>query len=158
VVKKREWGMASREWGSKFEQQPYSLFPLATQRYQSPFYEEAFMDDTRQETGGIALIPNDNELASLVAAGGGRSSYVTCSIPSTVRPGQYRLQIVTRPPNGERRTVTRSAIGDGVPNAINITVSAGEANGGGYGMGLLTLSTNIVKNVGSLRMWKYRLL
>jgi hypothetical protein len=27
VVKKREWGVASREWGSKFEQQPYSPFP-----------------------------------------------------------------------------------------------------------------------------------
>jgi hypothetical protein len=77
-----------------------------------------------------------------VAAGSGRISYVTCSIPSTVRPGQYRLQIVTRPPNGERRTVTRSAIGDGVPNAINITVSAGEANGGGYGMGLTSFTTS----------------
>jgi hypothetical protein len=32
-----------------------------------------------------------------------------------------------------------------IPDAIPITITAGEANGGGYGMGLLTLGTN--KNI-----------
>jgi hypothetical protein len=57
-------------------------------------------------------------------------------IPNTVAAGQYKLRIVTKHEGGEWKIVARSDISENVPNAIPITVTAGEANGGGYGMSL----------------------
>jgi hypothetical protein len=63
---------------------------------------------------------------------------IFCYVPETVNPGQYRVMAVIKPEGGEWRLITRSAVFDGVPNAINLTVASAErgATGGGYGMAL----------------------
>jgi len=71
-----------------------------------------------------------------------RTSAINCFVPATVRPGQYRLMIVTRPTNGEWRIVTDSDKEARVPNAIPVTVTAGLANGGGYGLAFASLSAD----------------
>jgi hypothetical protein len=51
---------------------------------------------------------------------------------------------VTRLTGGEWKIVTRSAVRNNVPNAINITVAAGEANGGGHGLSLTDFTVDKV--------------
>jgi len=67
---------------------------------------------------------------------------INCYVPETVRPGQYRMMTVIRPEGGNWSVVTRSAIGEDVPNAIDITVTPGVANGGGYGMALTAFNVS----------------
>jgi hypothetical protein len=95
---------------------------------------------------GAALIDNNGRIVAVIGSrnmgnnwqpGSKFAMEMNCFIPETVNPGQYRLMTVTRLEGGDWKIVTLSAVRDGVPNAINITVTAGEANGGGYGMGLL---------------------
>jgi len=73
-----------------------------------------------------------------------------CYVPGTVRPGQYRLMVAVRPTGGEWKIMTRSAVGDGVPNFLNITVTEGRAaQGSGYGMAVANFSaskTSVVHN------------
>ena len=59
-----------------------------------------------------------------------------------VRPGQYRLMIVTRPAGGEWRIVTDSDKEAGTPNAVPFTVAAGPADSGGYGLAFASLSVD----------------
>jgi len=54
------------------------------------------------------------------AAGSGRASSVTCTIPNTIAPGNYQLKIAVRPADGEWRTVTMFF--PNVPNSIGFTV------------------------------------
>jgi hypothetical protein len=62
---------------------------------------------------------------------------LNCFVPETVRPGQYRLMIVIRQQGGDWRIITKSAIGNNIPNAINIDVAAERgAIGGGHGLAL----------------------
>jgi len=65
---------------------------------------------------------------------------MNCFVPETIRAGQYRLRIVVRPEGGQWRVAT--LVNDGVPSAINFNVTAGEANGGGYGMALTVFSAS----------------
>jgi hypothetical protein len=68
---------------------------------------------------------------------------INCIMPETVNPGQYRLKIAIRPTDEEDwKIITKSAVGNGVPNNILFTVMAGEANGGGYGMALTAFSVS----------------
>ena len=98
---------------------------------------------------GVALVDDNGRIITVI----GTANYsarnpsttgtreINCFIPETVRPGQYRLMTVIRPTNGEWRVVTRSAIGDGVPNFINLTVNAETGSlGGGYGLAIMSIT------------------
>jgi hypothetical protein len=98
---------------------------------------------------GAALVDNNSDIVEVIGstnlgAFNPGSMYsnrpVNCIVPNTVTPGSYRLRFVVRPTGGEWRIATIT-IND-VPNAIPITVTAGEANGGGYGLGLLGLTAS----------------
>ena len=85
---------------------------------------------------GVALVDNNDRIVQVVGERnviprhpGRRSSSfeITCLVPETVKAGQYRLRIVIRPGDGvgkgEWKIVTLSAVGNGVPSAIPITVA-----------------------------------
>jgi hypothetical protein len=58
-------------------------------------------------------------------------------VPETVMPGRYSLMVVAKPQGGSRWELVEQSIAEGViPKAIEITVNAGEATGGGYGLAL----------------------
>jgi hypothetical protein len=54
------------------------------------------------------------------AAGSGRSSFVTCTIPTTIALGNYQLRIAVRPTGGEWGIVTMSY--SSIPNSIQFEV------------------------------------
>ena len=95
---------------------------------------------------GAVLVNNANEIVEVLGTTGAaerrpqsytNSFNMDCFVPETVMPGQYRLMMAVRPTGGDWKIITRSSIGDGVPNAINITVNQGtETAGGGYGLRL----------------------
>ena len=105
---------------------------------------------------GAALVDNNGRIAEVIGtrnisvrAGYQLASTITCTVPQTVSPGQYRLMTVIKPTNGEWRVITKSAIGNGIPNTINLTVTAGEEMGGGYGLALENFSpekTSVLQN------------
>jgi len=83
----------------------------------------------------VEIIGTANYSARNPGATGTRE--MQCYVPGSVRPGQYRLMIAVRPTGGEWKIMTRSAVGSGVPNFLNITVTAGRAaQGGGYGIAI----------------------
>ncbi|MCL2219881.1 MAG: C10 family peptidase [Chitinispirillia bacterium] len=99
---------------------------------------------------GVALVDANGKIAEVIGRrntpvrrpGGVTSSYgINCFVTEAVRPGQYRVVAVIRPTGGEWKVITKSAVGNGVPNAINITITAGEAMGGGYGLTLENFSS-----------------
>ena len=80
---------------------------------------------------GVALVDNNNNIVAVIGTSNmGEGSWwsrlpdrpINCSVPNTVRPGQYRLKIVTRPTNGAWRFATLSLVREGVPNSINFMV------------------------------------
>jgi hypothetical protein len=72
--------------------------------------------------GNIVAIIGERSAGSLNAGSTGTLREMTCTVPNTVSPGRYRLQIVTKPNNGEWRLITRSAVRDGIPSSIEFTV------------------------------------
>jgi hypothetical protein len=101
---------------------------------------------------GVALVNNSGRIVEVIGiinynalnASSSRTSTINSFAPETINPGQYSLRIVTRPTNGEWKFVELSAIGDGVSNSINFTVTPAEkgAPGGGYGLALTAFTTN----------------
>jgi len=103
---------------------------------------------------GIALVDNNNRIIEVIGVRNraalnplttANSVEINCYVPETVRPGQYRMMTVIRPESihaegGSWRVVTRSAVGEDVPNAIGLTVTPGVANSDGYGMALTAFS------------------
>jgi len=89
----------------------------------------------------------DGEIAAVVGnidynalgADSGRTSTINCFVPETVPPGSYLLRLAARPTDGEWKAITRICSREGVHN-YNISVTAGEANSGGYGMALTAFS------------------
>jgi len=68
---------------------------------------------------------------------------MNCFLPETVSPGIGNLRIVTRETGGEWKIAAISAVGDGVPSAINLTVTAGTVTpGGGYGLALTAFNAS----------------
>jgi hypothetical protein len=100
---------------------------------------------------GVALVDNNNKIVAIVGTSNNfeqnplssRNLTINSFVPETVEPGQYRLMSVIRPTDGDWEIIMRSAIGDGVPNAINFTVTPEKSTtpGGGYGMGLVNFAT-----------------
>jgi hypothetical protein len=99
---------------------------------------------------GVVLVDNDN---NIVANLGTRSAsglgigntwstrVINCYVPETVRPGQYRLRIVTRANDRDWRMVELSEIRNGIPNFINLTVTAETGSpGGGYGLAIMSIT------------------
>jgi CubicO group peptidase (beta-lactamase class C family) len=84
--------------------------------------------------GGIVEIIGITNFASLQPNKNRSNSIVYCAVPNTVRPGQYRLRMVVRPTGGEWGVASQTV--SGVPNTIPITITAGEAMVGGYGVAL----------------------
>jgi hypothetical protein len=96
---------------------------------------------------GVVLVDNNN---NIVANIGTRSPpglgigntwstrEINCYVPETVRPGQYRLRIVTRADDSDWRMVELSEVRNGIPNAIDFTVTprGSGALGGGYWLSL----------------------
>ncbi|MCL2805150.1 MAG: C10 family peptidase [Treponema sp.] len=100
---------------------------------------------------GIALVDNNGRIMEVIGSRNraalnpqslSSSIDINCFVPETVRPGRYRLMTVIRPEGGNWRVVTKSAVGSNIPNAIDLTVTAGEANGGGYGMALTAFTAS----------------
>jgi hypothetical protein len=95
------------------------------------------------------LVDNSDNIKAIIGSrssgvrepGWNSSGDISSFVPGTIAPGQYKLKIAIKPTGGEWKIVTRSAIGDGIPNAIDFTVTAGEANGDGHGMALTSLAT-----------------
>jgi hypothetical protein len=90
---------------------------------------------------GAALVNNDGDIAKVIgsasfaALGPNKrriNKAVNCTVLDPVAPGQHLLRIVIKPTDGEWSVVAAS-IND-APSAIPITVTAGEANGGGHGL------------------------
>jgi len=92
--------------------------------------------------GGIIAVIGNNNRAALNQQSLAAAATINCIVPATVIPGQYRLMAVVRETGEEWKLITKSAIGDGIPGNISITVTAGEANGGGYGMALAAFTAN----------------
>jgi len=103
---------------------------------------------------GAALVDNRDNIVAII---GDRSASarnpqtstnstpfeINCFVPNTVPAGQYRLRIAVRPTDGEWRIIKRSAIGNNIPNVININVTAETGTpGGGYGMGLTAFTAS----------------
>ncbi|MDR2542131.1 MAG: C10 family peptidase [Treponema sp.] len=101
---------------------------------------------------GVALVDTNNRIieviglrnrAALNPHSTGSSVEINCFVPETVRPGQYRVMAVIRPEGGNWSVISRAAIGDGIPNALNINVTAETGTpGGGYGIGLTAFTSN----------------
>jgi hypothetical protein len=96
---------------------------------------------------GVVLVDNnDNIVANIgtrsppgLSTGNTWSTReINCYVPETVLPGQYRLRIVTRPNDGDWRLVTLSEVRNGIPTAIDFTVTpiGGGALGGGHWLSL----------------------
>ena len=96
--------------------------------------------------GRIAAIIGSRNIQALSPGSGWTSNSLEVSgfIPDIVRPGQYRLMIVTRPNGGNWNIATKSAVRNGVSNAINVTVTADVANGGGHGLVLESFTADKV--------------
>jgi hypothetical protein len=90
--------------------------------------------------GGIVEIIGITNFDSLKSGSNRSNRVVYCAIPNTVKPGQYRLRMLTRATGGEWGAASLTA--NGVPNAIPITITAGEAMAGGYGLALTQFSLN----------------
>jgi hypothetical protein len=77
---------------------------------------------------GAALIDNNGNIVAVIGTrnislrvGNQLTTTFNCTVPNTVRPGQYNLRIVVRPNENENwRIVTLSL--DGVPNSIEFNV------------------------------------
>ena len=104
---------------------------------------------------GAVLVDNNNNIvahlgtrsASALGIGNTWSTRtINCYVPETVRPGRYRLKIITRPNDGDWRIAELSAVREGIPNAIDFTVTArgSGAPGGGYWLSLERFSADKV--------------
>jgi len=109
---------------------------------------------------GVALVNNNNNIVAIIGDNnaGVRAPLAStslfeinnCFVPDTVAQGQYRLRMAVRPEGGDWAIITKSAVGNNVPNAIpfNVTTARGTP-GGGYGMGLAAFtatSTAVTRN------------
>ncbi|MCL2219879.1 MAG: C10 family peptidase [Chitinispirillia bacterium] len=98
---------------------------------------------------GTALVNSKNEIVEIIgmdryatrnfgalASGVRRSATINCYVPEAVKAGQYRLRIVIKPQGGDWKLVELSEIRNGVPNAVDLTVTphTGANPGGGYGL------------------------
>jgi hypothetical protein len=77
---------------------------------------------------GVALTDNNGRIVEVIRnvnwgslnSGSYRSSTINCTIPNTVRPGQYRMRIVVRPA-GEEWKVATLTLPD-IPNSIDFRI------------------------------------
>ena len=101
---------------------------------------------------GIALVDNRGRIVEVVgsrnrAALNPRSAIssveIICFVPTAVKRRQYRLMAVIRPENGKWKTITKSAVGNGVPNSIDfkVTPEKSKTPGGGFGLALEEFSS-----------------
>jgi len=96
-------------------------------------------------SGEIITVVGNNNRAALNQLSSAGTATIKCYVPETITPGQYRLMAVIRETGEEWKVITKS--GDGIPNAFPVTITAGEANGNGYGLGLISFSAS--KNAAS---------
>ncbi|MDR0472767.1 MAG: hypothetical protein LBH43_03720 [Treponema sp.] len=70
---------------------------------------------------GAALVDNNGKIVEVVGSIKVSSNMkINCSVPDTVKPGQYRLRIVIKPSSGEWGVATLAP--EGVPTSIPFTV------------------------------------
>jgi hypothetical protein len=104
---------------------------------------------------GVVIVDNNNNIVANLgtksASGLGigntwSTREINCYVPETIRPGQYRLKIVTRPNDGNWRLVELSEVRNGISNSIPFTVTSagGGALGGGYWLSLEVFSADKV--------------
>jgi hypothetical protein len=98
---------------------------------------------------GVALVNNGTIMEVIGSRNRGslnpglsNSHDLNCFVTGAVNAGQYQLRMVTKVEGEDWKLVELSAVGDGVPNSIPITVTAGIANGGGYGMALTAFTAS----------------
>jgi len=100
---------------------------------------------------GVALVDTGGNIVEVIrvenfnslSLSSSRTTTMRCIVPDTVSPGQYQLRIVTRM-DGEQewKIITASDREAGIPNAIPITITAGEANSGGYKQALTSFTAS----------------
>jgi hypothetical protein len=104
---------------------------------------------------GAALVDNNGNIVEIIGtrnsgsltAGNryGSPRVLNCFVPLTVEPGEYNVRIVTQTTGSENwRIVELSAIGNGIPNTIALSVYPCESitPTGGYGQMLLEFATD----------------
>jgi len=72
--------------------------------------------------GEIITVIGNNNRAALNQQSIAGAATINCSIPESVTSGQYKLMAVVRETGEEWRVITKSAVGDDIPNSININV------------------------------------
>jgi hypothetical protein len=92
---------------------------------------------------GAALVNDNGDIVEVIGTNNGSISAtnrlpdrtITCYVPENVDTGEYNLRIVTRVGGGDWKIVSLSAVGDGVQNSIDFTVTSPESvtPTGGYG-------------------------
>ncbi|MCL2230186.1 MAG: C10 family peptidase [Treponema sp.] len=100
---------------------------------------------------GAAVVNSRGAITSIVGIanygerrpGSSLTRTMNCFLPETASTGIGNLRIVTRETGGEWKIATTSAVGDGVPSSISLTVTAGTVTpGGGYGLALTAFSAS----------------
>jgi hypothetical protein len=103
---------------------------------------------------GIALVNSSGNIVDVIGSanigllnantGFVNPSNINCFVPETVATGQYSLRAVIRTTGGEWKIITKSAVGNDVPNGIEFTVTPEESvtPGGGYGQTLLVFTAD----------------
>jgi len=72
-------------------------------------------------SGRIVEVIGSERRDALNAGSATRFLDISCTVPSAVRPGQYRLMAVVRPANGQWRIATLT-MSSRTPTAIDFTV------------------------------------
>jgi hypothetical protein len=100
---------------------------------------------------GVALVDDNDNIVEIIGDVNAverapltfASFNAHCFVPDTVPQGQYRLKIAVRPTGEEWEIITKSAIRDDIPSAINFTVTSheGVTPSGGYGLVLETFGS-----------------
>jgi len=99
---------------------------------------------------GVALVDNNDNIKEVI--GGMNYNFeitlgyntgsrtINCIVFEKVSTRQYSLRVVTKVQDGEWKIAKLST--DNVPTSINFTVNADKANGGGYGLSLMTFTAS----------------
>ncbi|MBU0955070.1 MAG: C10 family peptidase [Spirochaetes bacterium] len=97
---------------------------------------------------GVALVAADDSIVMVLGIanysernpGTSGTREIDCFVPESVSPGQYRLMTAVRLAGQGWKLLTRSAVGNGISNAIDCTISSGVSNGGGYGLAIRSIT------------------
>jgi len=127
--------------GSSVPQNELFTVTFATRNLSSDIYPGGLQ--------GAALVDENNNIAAVIGSVSRGAlnpdssrilTTINCTVPNNVPLGDYRLRIVIRRIDNEEWKIATLSLPD-IPNAIPITIIAGQANSGGYGQALTSFTT-----------------